>query len=83
MLLMFAALKNVFCDLIMDIPKSIQLSAGDNPLLKVVPPADCRGAQMQASSERASRGMYACGVLEKTSDFGTFWSQKAFFCNMN
>ena len=43
---MFAALKNVFCDLIMDIPKSIELSAGDNPLLKVVPPADCRGAQM-------------------------------------
>ena len=42
----------------------VQLSAGDNPLLKVVPPADRRGAQMKTPSERASRGKYAGGVLE-------------------
>ena len=42
-----------------------QLSAGDcHPLLKVVPPADRRGAQMKAPSERAPRGKYAGGVLE-------------------
>ena len=39
-------------------------AAGDNPLLKVVPPADRRGAQMKAPSERAPRGKYAGGVLE-------------------
>ena len=39
-------------------------AAGDNPLLKVVPPADRRGAQMKAPSERAPRGKYADGVLE-------------------
>ena len=33
-------------------------------LLKVEPPADRRGAQMKAPSERASRGKYAGGVLE-------------------
>ena len=45
---------------------TVQLSAsGDNPLLKVVPPADRRGAQMKAPSERAPRGKYAGGVLEK------------------
>ena len=42
-----------------------QLSAaGDNPLLKVVPLADRRGAQRKAPSERAPRGKYAGGVLE-------------------
>ena len=39
-------------------------AAGDNPLLKVVPPADRRGAQMKAPSERAPRGKFAGGVLE-------------------
>ena len=39
-------------------------AAGDNPLLKVEPPADRRGAQMKAPSERAPRGKYAGGVLE-------------------
>ena len=39
-------------------------AAGDNPLLKVVPPADRRGAQMKAPSERAPRDKYAGGVLE-------------------
>ena len=34
------------------------------PPLKVVPPADRRGAQMKAPSERAPRGKYAGGVLE-------------------
>ena len=43
----------------------IQLSAaGDNLLLKARPPADRRGAQMKAPSERAPRGKYAGGVLE-------------------
>ena len=41
------------------------LAAGDNPLLKVVPPADGRGAQTKAPSERAPRGKYAGGVLER------------------
>ena len=41
-------------------------AAGDNPLLKVEPPADRRGAQMKAPSERAPRGKYAGGVLEYT-----------------
>lgn len=40
-------------------------AAGDNPLLKVVPPADRRGAQMKAPSERAPRVKYAGGVLER------------------
>ena len=45
---------------------TVQLSAsGDNPLLKVVPPADRRGAQMKAPSERAPRGKYADGILEQ------------------
>ena len=39
-------------------------AAGDNPLLKARPPADRRGAQMKAPSERAPRGKYAGGVLE-------------------
>ena len=39
-------------------------AAGDNPLLKVVLPADRRGARMKAPSERAPRGKYAGGVLE-------------------
>ena len=39
-------------------------AAGDNPLLKARPPADRRGAQMKAPSERAPRGKYATGVLE-------------------
>ena len=43
-------------------------AAGDSPLLKVVPPADRRGAQMQAPSERAPRGKYAGGVLESYGD---------------
>ena len=34
------------------------------PLLKAQPPADRRGAQMKAPSERAPRGKYAGGVLE-------------------
>lgn len=42
-----------------------QLSAaGDNPLLKVEPPVDCRGAQRKAPSERTPRGKYAGGALE-------------------
>ena len=40
-------------------------AAGDNPLLKDVPPADRRGAQMKAPSEREPRGKYAGGVLER------------------
>ena len=40
-------------------------AAGDNPLLKARPPADRRGAQMIAPSERAPRGKYAGGVLER------------------
>ena len=43
-------------------------AAGDNPLLKVVPPADRRGAQMKAPSERAPRGKYAGGVLEQRDE---------------
>ena len=43
-------------------------AAGDNPLLKVEPPADRRGAQMKAPSERAPRGKYAGGVLEHSYD---------------
>ena len=44
----------------------VQLSAGDcHPLLKVVPPADRRGAQTKAPSERAPRGKYAGGVLKR------------------
>ena len=35
------------------------------PLLKVVPPADRRGVQMKAPLERAPRGKYAGGVLER------------------
>ena len=41
----------------------VQLSAGVSPL-KVVPPADRRGAKMKAPSERAPRGKYAGDVLE-------------------
>ena len=45
--------------------EQLQLSAaGDNPLLKALPPADRRGAQMKALSERAPRGKYAGDVLE-------------------
>ena len=45
--------------------KERQLSAADdNPLLKGRPPADRKGAQMKAPSERAPRGKYAGGVLE-------------------
>ena len=53
-------------------------AAGDNPLLKARPPADRRGAQMKAPSERAPRGKYAGGVLEQVllQSIGTF--QKAF-----
>ena len=47
-------------------------AAGDNPLLKVVPPADRRGAQMKAPSERAPRGKYAGGVLELIINVTTF-----------
>ena len=47
----------------------MQLSAGDcHPLLKIVPPADRRGAQMKTPSERAPRGKYAGGVLELSID---------------
>ena len=43
----------------------IQLSAaGDNLLLKARPPADRRGVQMKAPSERTPRRKYAGGVLE-------------------
>ena len=38
--------------------------AGENPLLKARPPADRRGAQMKAPSERSPRGKYVGGVLE-------------------
>ena len=45
--------------------KERQLSAADdNPLLKGRPPADRKGAQMKAPSDRAPRGKYAGGVLE-------------------
>ena len=47
----------------------MQLSAGDcHPLLKIVPPADRRGAHMKAPSERAPRGKYVGGVLELSID---------------
>ena len=46
-------------------------AAGDNPLLKVEPPADRRGAQMKAPSERAPRGKYAGGVLELSAGVST------------
>ena len=42
----------------------ITFSSGWSPLLKVMPPADRRGAQMKAPSERTPRGKYAGGVLE-------------------
>ena len=35
-----------------------------------MPPADRRGAQMKAPSERAPRGKYAGGVLEKMDRYG-------------
>ena len=42
---------------------------GCPPLLKVEPPADRRGAQMKAPTERAPRGKYVGGVLEKKHIF--------------
>ena len=50
-------------------------AAGDNPLLKARPPADRRGAQMKAPSERAPRGKYAGGVLEFHHNLNTVLSK--------
>ena len=47
----------------------LRLSAWEcHPLLKARLPADRRGAQMKAPSERAPRGKYAGGVLELSID---------------
>ena len=54
-------------------------AAGDNPLLKARPPADRRGAQMKAPSERAPRGKYAGGVLEILSVI--FCQVESYFTN--